>query len=102
MKVINWIALILVIIGALNWGMVGFFQVDVIGGIFGGTNTTGARVIYALVGLAGLWSFGFFRWLYWCGCYKNWKDGVCRTHPCDDDHRDMGDRPNRNNGGCCR
>ncbi len=70
MRVINWIALILVIIGALNWGMVGFFGIDVIGRIFGGTHTGLARTLYALVGLAGLWCLSFFRCLP--------KNGSCR------------------------
>jgi len=63
MRVINWIALILVIIGALNWGMVGFFGIDVITGLFG---PTVARIIFAIVGLAGLWSISFFR--HFCCC----------------------------------
>ena len=49
-------ALILVIIGALNWGSVGLFGVDLIGTIFGGQLAVVSRVIYALVGLAGLWA----------------------------------------------
>lgn len=66
MKVIHWIALILVIVGSLNWGMVGFFQIDVVGAIFGGDNTVIARIIFALVGLAGLWCFSFFKILASC------------------------------------
>ncbi|MFZ5974388.1 MAG: DUF378 domain-containing protein [Bacillota bacterium] len=48
------IALTLVIIGALNWGLIGFFNYDLVAAIFGGAITAGARVVYALVGLAGL------------------------------------------------
>ena len=48
------IALVLVIIGAINWGLIGFFQFDLVAAIFGGQNAAFSRLIYALVGLAGL------------------------------------------------
>src|SRR5690348_3034480 len=59
MKVIRFIAMLLIVIGALNWGLVGFFQYDVIADIFGGMQMMAARVVYALVGLAGLYGIGF-------------------------------------------
>ena len=49
------VALILSIIGAINWGLIGFFQFDLVAWIFGGQAAVGSRIIYALVGLAGLW-----------------------------------------------
>ena len=49
------LALILVIIGALNWGMIGLFQFDLIASIFGGMSTIVSRIIYTIVGLAGIW-----------------------------------------------
>ncbi|MEA4969880.1 MAG: DUF378 domain-containing protein [Candidatus Pelethousia sp.] len=49
------LALILVIVGALNWGMIGLFQFDLIASIFGGMGSTISRVLYTLVGLAGIW-----------------------------------------------
>lgn len=49
------IALILIIIGALNWGLVGIFQYDLVAGLFGGMGGVVARIIYTLVGLAGIW-----------------------------------------------
>lgn len=49
------LALILAIIGALNWGLVGLFQFDVIAAIFGGMSAIISRVIYTIVGLAGIW-----------------------------------------------
>ena len=52
---LNIVAMILVIIGAINWGLVGFFQFDLIAAIFGGAAAIVSRIIYALVGLAGLW-----------------------------------------------
>ena len=56
----NIIALLLVIIGAINWGLIGFFQFDLVAAIFGGQSAVVSRIIYALVGLAGLWSIMFF------------------------------------------
>lgn len=52
---IDKIALILVIIGAINWGLVGFLSFDLVAWVFGGQTALLARVVYALVGLAGLW-----------------------------------------------
>lgn len=49
------VALILVIIGALNWGSVGIFNVDLIASIFGGQSAMISRIIFTIVGLAGLW-----------------------------------------------
>lgn len=54
MRTIQRIALALVIIGAINWGLIGFFKFDLVGTIFGGQNAFLARVIFALVGLSGL------------------------------------------------
>ena len=51
---IDRIALLLVIIGALNWLLVGLFQYDLVAGIFG-VETLGARIVYSLVGIAGLY-----------------------------------------------
>ena len=52
MKVIDTIALVLIIIGAINWGLIGFFDFDLVATIFG---TMFSRIIYALVGISGLW-----------------------------------------------
>jgi uncharacterized protein len=47
--------LALVIIGAINWGLIGFFQYDLVADLFGGQNSGLARFVYALVGLSGLY-----------------------------------------------
>lgn len=52
----NIVAMILVIIGAINWGLIGFFQFDLVAAIFGGQDAIISRIIYALIGLAGLWA----------------------------------------------
>ncbi len=49
------LALVLVIIGALNWGLIGFFGFDLVATIFGGQGALISRIVYALVGLAGIW-----------------------------------------------
>ncbi len=54
MNVLYRIALILVIIGAINWGLIGFFRFDLVAYLFGGQTAVLSRWIYALVGLAGL------------------------------------------------
>ncbi|HCL02625.1 MAG TPA: DUF378 domain-containing protein [Lachnoclostridium phytofermentans] len=59
MKVIDYIALVLVIIGAVNWGLIGFFQFDLVRFIFGNM-TIIARTIYALVGISGLYALSYF------------------------------------------
>ena len=50
------VALVLVIIGALNWGLIGLFGFDLVVTLFGGLTAMFSRIVYALVGLAGLWS----------------------------------------------
>lgn len=52
---LDWIVMLLVIIGGLNWGLVGFFKYDLVATIFGSTDAMGARIVYDLVGLAALW-----------------------------------------------
>ena len=53
--IIDRISLILVIIGALNWGSIGLFKFDLVSWIGGGQGSVLARIIYTLVALAGLW-----------------------------------------------
>ena len=61
MKALNSIILALVIIGVINWGCVGIFGVDLVGALFGGMTSAMSRIIFTLVGLAGLWAFTFFN-----------------------------------------
>ena len=58
MKIIDTIALILVIIGAINWGLIGIFQFNLVDTLFG-IGSAISRVVYTLVGLSGLWSIKF-------------------------------------------
>jgi uncharacterized protein len=85
-KCCNVLALILVVLGALNWGLWGFFQFDFVAWLFHGNTTWLARLIYAIIGLAGVWSLGLF--------------GRCRHLCCDSATchcHDKGDK-----GGCCK
>ena len=58
MNTLQKICLVLTIIGALNWGMVGLFQFDLIASIFGGADEMLPRIIYTLVGIAGIINVG--------------------------------------------
>ena len=57
--------LTLVIIGALNWLLVGLFQFDVVAAIFGGQAAIVSRIIYTIIGLAGAWCIGLL--------FRDWK-----------------------------
>lgn len=65
MKTLNCIALTITIIGAINWGLIGFFDFNLVAFIFG-ESTLFSRIIYALVGLCGLYLTTF----YWMICQK--------------------------------
>ncbi|AKM84487.1 MAG: hypothetical protein VE98_C0001G0028 [candidate division Kazan bacterium GW2011_GWA1_50_15] len=59
----KWLIFILVVIGALNWGLYGFFGFDLVAALFGATGIL-SRVIYDLVGLAGLYMlFTYGMWM---------------------------------------
>lgn len=61
MRIVNVVALILVIVGALNWGLVGLFEFDLVAEIFGeefGSTNAVTRIVYVLVGAAGAWLAG--------------------------------------------
>ncbi len=55
MMIVNKIALLLVIVGALNWGLVGLFSFDLVAWICGGATAILARIIYTIIALAGIW-----------------------------------------------
>ena len=54
MRAVNAVALVLVIVGAVNWGLVGLAQFDLVAALFGGSDAALSRVVYSLVGLAGV------------------------------------------------
>ena len=64
MKAIDYIVLVLVIIGAINWGLVGFFGLDLVAFLFGSMSVL-SRIIYAVIGICGLYAISF------CGLINN-------------------------------
>ncbi len=56
----NVFALTLVIVGALNWLLIGLFGFDLVAAIFGGETAVFSRIIYSLVGIAGLWCLSLY------------------------------------------
>lgn len=54
MKIIDKIALVLIIIGAINWGLIGLFEFDLVATLFGEMSVL-SRIVYTLVGISGLW-----------------------------------------------
>lgn len=60
MKALDYTALTLVIIGAINWGLIGFFQFDLVATLFGGMDSWISRIIYALVGISGIYTLTFY------------------------------------------
>lgn len=71
MKTIDTIAIILLIIGGLNWGLVGFFNFDLIAAIFGPESIL-SRIIYSLVGISAIWHAVQFN-----SIHRRW----LQTHP---------------------
>ena len=65
------IALILSIIGSLNWGLVGIFKFDLVAWLFGGQASVVSRIIYTVVGLAGLWCISLL--------FRDWDRDVRHT-----------------------
>lgn len=54
-KMIDKICLMLVILGSINWGLVGIFQFDLVAWLFGGSDAIVSRIIYSVIALAGIW-----------------------------------------------
>jgi uncharacterized membrane protein YuzA (DUF378 family) len=54
MKGLEWLALVFVVVGAVNWGLVGIAQFDLVAAMFGGPTAPLARIVYTLVGVAGV------------------------------------------------
>ena len=59
MKVFDYIVLVLIIIGTLNWGLIGFFRFDLVRVLFGDMSSL-SRIVYAVVGLAGIYAISYF------------------------------------------
>jgi uncharacterized protein len=87
MKILRGIALLLVLIGAINWGLWGFFQFDLVAWLCGGNTSWLSRLVYAIVGLAGVWNLRLLgKCKMICGC----------SH----EHESSGSKSS--GGGCCK
>lgn len=63
MKLVNCLCLTLTIVGAINWGLIGFFNYNLVDAIFGDGSAL-SRVVYSLVGLAGLYLITFYSYVF--------------------------------------
>ena len=59
-QMLDKLALLLTIIGGINWGSIGIFQYDLVAAIFGGQSAWGSRIVYTIVALAALWCISLF------------------------------------------
>ena len=84
---ISFVSLLLIIAGALNWGLWGFFQFDLVAWLCGGNTTGLSRLVYSIVGLAGVWGIGFL------GKCKS----LCCGFKCESCGKGQG-----SGGGCCK
>lgn len=76
MRGLRFIVLLLMVIGSLNWGLIGFFGYNFVGDIFGGMMSGAARTVFAIVGLAGLFGIGML-----CRCCSSCHCGPsCGCH----------------------
>jgi len=90
----NILALTLIILGALNWGLWGFFQFDLVAWIFHGNTIWLSRIVYSIIGLAGIWGLRFFcKCKPLCCCHDRNKNDSC----CNDK-----DKNDKGSGGCCK
>lgn len=60
MKTLQRIALVLTIVGALNWGLIGFFDFNLVTALFGDTNSIISRIVYSIIAIAGVINIGLF------------------------------------------
>lgn len=61
MKVLNIIAQVLIVVGGLNWGLVGLFQIDLVAALLGGESAVWSRVVYSIIGIAALYGLYLLR-----------------------------------------
>lgn len=79
-KILNGLALLLILAGALNWGLWGFFQFDMVAWLCKGNTTGLSRLVYGIIGLAGVWGLRFFcmwKHICCCTCHTDKKSCAC-------------------------
>ncbi len=74
MKSLDVLAAVLLVVGGLNWGLVGFFQFDLVGAIFGGQGAGLSRLVYALVGLTAV-----YQAVQWRAIQRRWTLAVAHV-----------------------
>jgi uncharacterized membrane protein YuzA (DUF378 family) len=75
MKTVDVIAVVLLVIGGINWGLVGLFEFDLVAALFGGVDAPLSRIVYVLVGIAAVYEAVAFR-----GMQRRWaRAPVART-----------------------
>ena len=94
-KYTSCIVLALAIIGALNWGLWGFFQFDLVAWLFGGNTTALSRIIYSIVGIAGVLSIRVLMCCKKCACPCHGNEGHDASCCSKDKKKGSG-------GGCCK
>lgn len=88
MKGLDMTALVLLIIGGLNWLLVALFQFDLVASLFGGQEAVLARIIYGLVGLSALWCMKFFSYRPKTGYNNTTTDRTDRADRTRNNHND--------------
>jgi uncharacterized membrane protein YuzA (DUF378 family) len=74
MKSLDVLAAVLLVVGGLNWGLVGFFQFDLVGAVFGGQGAGLSRLVYALVGLSAV-----YQAVQWKAIQRRWTLAVAHV-----------------------
>ncbi len=83
-KCIGWLALLIAVLGAINWGLWGFFQFDFVAFLFKGNTTAVSRVVYSIIGLAGVYSLKkLFCCSRRCSCACHKDSGGCHKDSSD-------------------
>ena len=74
-KLLNVLSLLIILFGALNWGLWGFFQFDFVAWFCHGNTNWSSRIVYAIIGLAGVWGLRFICMIkHLCTCTTCCKD----------------------------
>ena len=74
MKALDVLVAVLLVVGGLNWGLVGILQFDLVAALFGGQSAAAARIVYTLVGLSAA-----YQGLMWKGIQARWNVSPARA-----------------------
>lgn len=76
MKTLDVIAAVLLVVGGLNWGLVGLFQFDLVAALFGGVDSVLSRIVYTLVGFAAIYQIAALK-----GIWSRWSVQLSEAQP---------------------